>query len=104
MKNTKKPNSRQKSKEPEERPDTPGSAKVVDEDEEEGAKTKQWSVGRTWHNCEKLLIKQYGWMYDGYMCFHKLFYENDVDYLVFTVHEWDVINVFTYVTFAYSTL
>ena len=41
MKNTKKPISRQKSKEPEERPDTPGSAKVVDEDEEEGAKTKQ---------------------------------------------------------------
>lgn len=41
VKNTKKPISRQKSKEPEERPDTPGSAKVVDEDEEEGAKTKQ---------------------------------------------------------------
>lgn len=38
---TKKPKSRQPSKEPEERPDTPGSGKVVDEDEEEGAKTKQ---------------------------------------------------------------
>jgi len=102
---TKKPKSRQPSKEPEERPDTPeerpgtaGSTKVNDEDENGGSKTKQWSVRRTWHNCEKLLIKQYGWMYGEYMCFHKLFYENDVDDLVFTVHERDVINVFTYMT------
>ena len=37
-------------------------------------------------------------MYGEYMCFHKLFYENDVDDLVFTIHERDVINVFTYMT------